>query len=378
MSMSGAGQSRAASGEERFSGARLRLARQRRGLTAAQVADACGVSRRMLSSWEGGHAQPYERHLQAAVEALAFPREFFFGPQPAEPPVELASFRALSKMTARERDRALAAAVLAFELSDWIDQRFDLPQPDLPDLRGVGPEEAAQMIRAQWGLGELPIGNIVHLIESKGVRVFSLADDTANVDAYSLWRGHAPFIFLNTRKSAERDRLDAAHELGHLVLHRDHLEPRGREREQEADAFASALLMPRSSVLAHVPRSPTLGQLIQLKRIWKVAVAALVYRLGTLDLLTEWQKRQLWIEIGRQGYRRKEPDGIPRETSQLLAKVFAALRAEGVTRRDVSRELRLRVEDLDALIFGLVAVPVEGGHRVEPPRRPDLRLVKDR
>ena len=33
------------------------------------------------------------------------------------------------------------------------------------------------------------------------------------MDAYSFWRRGVPYVFLNTMKSAERSRMDAAHEL---------------------------------------------------------------------------------------------------------------------------------------------------------------------
>ena len=39
------------------------------------------------------------------------------------------------------------------------------------------------------------------------------------MDAFSLIRDDRPFAFLNTDRSAERQRFDAAHELGHLLLH---------------------------------------------------------------------------------------------------------------------------------------------------------------
>ncbi len=64
-------------------------------------------------------------------------------------------------------------------------------------------------------------------------------------------------MFLSTDKSGERGRFDAAHELGHLVLHGEHEDPRREDEisqrpcaEAEANRFAAAFLMPRSSVLA--------------------------------------------------------------------------------------------------------------------------------
>ena len=51
-----------------------------------------------------------------------------------EPSTDAASFRSLTAITASERDAALAAGSVAFLLSDWVEQRFDLPTADLVDL----------------------------------------------------------------------------------------------------------------------------------------------------------------------------------------------------------------------------------------------------
>ena len=155
-------------------------------------------------------------------------------------------------MSAKDRDAALAAGTLSFLVSDWVEQRFDLPEPDLEDLAGEEPEVAARSLREHWALGERPIKNMVHLLEAKGIRVFSLAENTRTVDAFSLWRDTRPYVFLNMLKTPEHSRHDAAHELGHLVLHR-HGGPRGRRAEDEANQFAASFLMPAADVLAEFP-----------------------------------------------------------------------------------------------------------------------------
>src|SRR3546814_14362097 len=109
-----------------------------------------------------------------------------------------------------------------------------------------------------------------------------------------MWRRDRPFVFLNTLKSAEHGRFDAAHELGHLVLHR-HAAPNGQQAEQDANAFASALLMPPASVRAHAPRFATIDNLMRLKTVWGVSLAAMIYRLHKLDLLSDWHYRHLYI-----------------------------------------------------------------------------------
>lgn len=345
---------------EAFNPSRVTLARKRRGLTMTRLAALIGVEPRSVSAYAKGEFNPDPGKLQQLARVLRFPVRFFFGDDLEEPSPDSASFRALSKMTAGQRDTALGAGALALLLNEWIESRFELPTANLPDLSQEGnPEAAADSVRRLWGLGELPIKNTVHLLESTGVRVFSLAVDAAEVDAFSMWHDNRPFVFLNTKKSAEHSRFDAAHELGHLVMHR-HGAPQGQDAEREANAFASAFLMPRASVLAQAPQLATVDHLVKLKKYWTVSVAALAYRLHTVDVLSDWHYRTLCIEIASRGYRKLEPEEAQRETSQVLAKVFAALRAEGVTKAVIADELRVPAEEIEQLVFGLTLTGLTG------------------
>ncbi|MEW1759360.1 ImmA/IrrE family metallo-endopeptidase [Streptomyces cyaneofuscatus] len=148
---------------------------------------------------------------------------------------------------------------------------------------------------------------MVHLLEAHGVCVFSLSRDCQEVDAFSFWDRGIPFVLLNTGKTAERGRFDAAHELGHLVLHGEEQVPHGPQAEGEAHRFAAALLMPAADVLAHAPRNPSTTWILQAKRRWKVAAMALAHRLHELNLTTEWQYRTHCVELSRMGYRKSEP-----------------------------------------------------------------------
>src|SRR2546428_7715869 len=290
-------------GTEGFNPSRLTLARKRRGFTKTRLAKAVGVEPRSISGYETGEFTPDVEKRDQLAKVLRFPASFFSGDDLDELSPDSASFRALSKMTAGQRDMALGAGAIALLLNQWIEEQFDLPKINLPDLsREVHPEAATESVRRSWDLGELPIKNMVHLLESRGVRVFSLAIDAKEVDAFSMWHDSKPFIFLNTMKSAEHSRFDAAHELGHLVLHR-HGEPQGQEAEREAHAFAAAFLMPRGSVLANAPKFATVEHLVKLKKFWTVSVAALAYRLHAVGVLSEWHYRQIYIEISKRRYR---------------------------------------------------------------------------
>ena len=346
-----------------YSSSRLSLARKRRGITKTELARRADVSSRSLTDYESGRRSPTPSTLLRLAEALEFPLGFFAGQELPEAPIEAASFRALSKLTATRRDQAVASAAFALALSQWIDERFVLPDCDVPRIHEAGPETAADAVRVAWSLGDRPIDNMVHLLEAHGVRVFSLVEECADVDAFSFWGDGTPFAFLNTMKTAERSRMDAAHELGHLVLHWAHgVAPRGRAAEADAQAFASAFLMPRRSVLTSAPRTGLLSDLHRAKHIWKVSAANLAHRMHRLDLLTDWQYRSIFIELSRLGQRRSEHDGIARETSLVLKKVLASLRRDdSQTKLDISDALTIPLEELNRVVFGLVLTPLAGG-----------------
>ena len=199
-----------------FNPNRLTLARKRRGLTKTRLASAIHVERRAVTGYEAGEYPPAPETLARLVDVLRFPEGFFFGDDLEELSAEAASFRSMSKMTAGQRDMALGQGALALHFNRWIEHRFELPEVALPDMRHErDPEAAAVALRQLWGLGQQPVRNLLHLLESKGVRIFSLSVNAAEVDAFSMWKDGVPFIFLNTGKSAEHGRFDAAHELGH-------------------------------------------------------------------------------------------------------------------------------------------------------------------
>ena len=340
-----------------FNPTRLGLARRRRGKTKTSLAKDIGHSVRVFNAYESGDYEPSSLTIDRLAEVLDFPASFFFGPSLDEPPLEGSSFRALSRLTARVRDKALAAGTIALALSDWIEARFSLPEPTVPTYQGIDPETASIAVRSEWGRGERPIRNMIHLLEAHGVRVFSLAEDCSDLDAFSFWRNNVPYIFLNTIKSAERRRMDAAHELGHLILHWKG-GARGRTAEYEATQFGSALLMPLGSVIAEAPKGGRLDQLIKAKRRWNVSVANLAVRMHRLQMLSSWQYRSIFVQLGS---RTKEPNSSKAETSHVLASVFRKLREEGISIGQIANELNVHQDELSQLVFRLVLTSLSGG-----------------
>lgn len=357
--------------KDMFNPNRFALARRRRGLKKTELAAGIGVSLKSIMKYESGDC-PSPETMQRIVETLKFPEEFFFGDDLEEIDASAVSFRSMARMPASRRDEALGQGAMCVLLNQWLNERFGMPKSAIPNLRLATPEAAAAIVRTEWGLGVQPISNTIHLLESKGVRVFSLSVKAREVDAFSMWKDETPFVMLNVQKSSEHSRFDAAHELGHLVLHRQGA-PTGKEAETEANRFASAFLMPDADVLANVVPNPTISALLKWKKRWKVSLAALNYRLHQLNMTTDYHYRQLCIAISNMGARTSEIDSVPRETSLLMAKVLKMLADDGVSRAQVAADLSISSEELDAMMFGLTMTALPGGKPNRDVKTPNLR-----
>jgi transcriptional regulator with XRE-family HTH domain len=141
-----------------FNPQRLSLARKRRRLTATALAEQADLAVDTISRLENGSNTPDPETVAKLVRVLNFPGPFFFDCDPADIDTGAVSFRSFTKMSAKERDAAVAAGSLGLELCAWVEDRFDLPQSKLLDLSyETDPESAALSMRQFWGWANDPL-----------------------------------------------------------------------------------------------------------------------------------------------------------------------------------------------------------------------------
>jgi len=330
-----------------FEPRRLQQARFLRGLTLAELGDAVGLTRQSLSLFENGDRVPAAETLDKLSEVLRVPMEFFlrpFGPteRKARTLVHYRSQRRTREVL-REQNRASAtldmcAAVLDTfeEYVDYQDSRVPSldPATDVMLLTADAIEDVATKTRRAFGLGDGPISNVSLLVENQAILLMR-APLSDGMDGLSAWYGERPIIIVSNEATYARDRINVAHELGHLVLHKE-LDHHGeldietfKRVEAQAWRFAGAFMLPTKTFLAEI-YSVTLDALVILKRKWGVSVAAMIRRLRDLDLIDEAQHRSLNIQLRQRGWHRIEPgDDQPREISRLFYKTAEVLANEG-------------------------------------------------
>jgi len=356
-----------------FNHNRLLLARARRGVTQIALSEAVGISIRSIKGYEAGDNAPPTETVAAIAQFLQFPVSFFCSPDIEAINIDSASFRSLSRASARVLNSAVASGTFAVELLyPFIQSRFELPPVNLPEFRDDTPHAAAEALRHHWGLGQRPIQHMIRLLEVHGVRVFSLSEDCETIDAFSLWRDGIPFVFLNNRKTAERSIFDAAHELGHLVLHR-HGYPQGQSAESAADKFASCFMMPEAAIRADAPALQTVAAIASMKNKWRASTAALGRRLYDLGIMNKYTYTRFNKELSHRG-KQNEPMPLQRQTSAILQQALTVLADEGTTIVDIAAALHLPVSEVRALTFSLQAIAGSGGLGAH--KKTDLRLVQ--
>ncbi len=348
-------------------GSRVRTARELRGLTQAEavgrMSDA--ITTAALSQIEAGKVRPSADTVAALAGALDVPPAYFSAHWPSslpESPAPLAYFRDLRATPARERRRALALALLLSDLVAAIEQHVRLPPLTLSHAPiGVGGraeiEQITQDLRDRWGLGLDPIPHLVREIERHGVPVARLSIGHRLVDGFSVRLPHRPLILLADDKiNYVRSRFDAAHELGHLIMHSDS-GIGDRSIERQAHIFASSLLFPEAVAVEDVPRrmdSAGWSQLAELKRKWGISMAALLRRGRDLHTLGEDEYRNAMKLMSARGWRSQEPGDRelgPPESPLLLERALRTIEVEeGLTAEELIQSAHLPLDDTLELV----------------------------
>ncbi|WP_207795492.1 helix-turn-helix domain-containing protein [Cryobacterium zongtaii] len=344
-----------------FDPARLVQARQLAKATKAQLQESVGVTATAIGQYERGEVRPRADTVAQLAKALAVPVGFFAYGRPRVPlEIAQASFRRLRATSVLQQQQAVAYAEQVWELSAYLEEHVEFPELDLPPWAwadetelpaSIDPVSAARSLREHWGLGMKPIRHLVAEIERHGILVvlFSLreegGDQKRHIDAFSTIATPRPMIVLTPDKADDvmRHRFSAAHELGHIVLHRWH-QTRDAHMEREADAFAAEFLTPRDEIGRELPRRFNLSRLQEIGLRWGVSVKSLVFRSKELELISEATARRAYLTLTaltRDGIIRSE--SIARyagEVPDLLKNAVALLESVGITVAEIARALQ--------------------------------------
>ena len=330
-------------------GHRLRLARKRAGLSMRALAERMSpkVSAQAISKYEAGKMLPSSAVLISLARALDVSLDFLMSAQVEA--LEGLEFRKHAATSARDRARAEAILIDNLERYLAIEEILELhPGTEWVERRrcdSVASEsevdEIADALRNLWDLGMDPIPSLCQLLEEKGIKVVE-ADlpERINGLACHVVRGDkyvAEAVVVSSRINVERKRFTLAHELAHRII-RSTGNP-AVDLEAAMNRFAGAFLMPRKRLTEEAGdrrNRITYYEIVRLKHAYGVPAAALLLRLGQLEILPATAVRHAFATYART-WRKHEPSPIGDDSG------FAAFeqprRFESLVSRAVGEEL---------------------------------------
>lgn len=303
-----------------FNGTRLRTARVFRNMTISELEKKVGVSKQAISQYENNKMTPKPDVFFRLVINLGFPKVFFTEKKDAMI-VENTFFRALSNARKLDLDTQETKTYFIVEIYNFLNEYLNFPKLDLPrksEFEEIHIEADAKYLRDYWGLGNEPIQNMVDLLEKKGIIVSAIKTKTKKIDAFTQIINNNDFkqyciILGNDKQSYVRRNFDAAHELGHIILHDNlsHVEEFSNDEfkkiEKEANQFAASFLLPEESFYRDLYNPTKLNTYIELKKKWKVSIAAMIMRSKQLGRINPGQYQNLMKNLSYRKWRISEP-----------------------------------------------------------------------
>jgi len=330
-------------------GERLIQLRLAQNLTLDALAQKMGgiVTKQALSKYEQNLTQPSPIVLARLSAALGVKANYLLSPSNIS--VEFIAYRKLTSLPEREKARVKSVVTQCLEDRVRVQTLVGQSKPDfLPwNLLGISSledtESHANEIRKLWELGASPISSVVGTLEEHQLCVLSIEADEKFDGISALGRdtsGNVLAGVLVTRRgvSGERQRLNLTHELGHSVLRI----PSNIDEEQAAFRFASAFLVPAERLIREVGARRSyvhISELLILKKQFGISLQALVRRMRDLGIINDSYYRRWFVYIGKQGWKKQEPDELPTETPQWLERNLSRLVGEGAISQEEAERI---------------------------------------
>lgn len=338
-------------------GGRLRQFRMARGMTQQDLADATDglVTKQSISKYERGKSQPSPKVLRALAKVFDVKIADLAREPDAE--VEFIAYRKGSKLGKRKQEQVQSIVLRELEdrlrVQDLLGQVRDI---DLPirhwNVRSLtDAENAAQELRDRWDLGGDPIANLTSTLEERHIYVISIdaPDKFDGISALAHDESNEPIaaaVVCQDGRAGERQRLNLAHELAHLVLRVE--ESDDFSEEDAAFRLGAAFLVPAKALKRDVGnrrRSIQLQELLLLKQRYGVSMQALLYRMKDLEIISPHHYKQWFINISKQGWRKSEPEELPQETPTWFRRsVMRAFSEELIPKKEAERMLNEMLE----------------------------------
>lgn len=272
-------------------GENIRRYMKLKNLTIPSLADAAGISSTTLSNCLNDKSDPRISIIQKIADALEVSMAKLFAEKPS---FEKFRLRSLYALTAKEKACRENLLFSTYEkIQEYLnvehfvqkENRFIFSEDKFDD-----PIEAAHVVRERLGVSQIdPILDLCELVSKMGIKFFHFDFNYGKTYGASVAASDGgPAIILNSSiASVERKIFTIAHELGHILLHKESfkssetMEQKNSAEENEANLFAGELLCPQDVVFEKVKEThgfSFIDTVMKIKQIYRVSYGTVLHQ----------------------------------------------------------------------------------------------------
>lgn len=310
----------------------LKNIREYKGVTIKELANISYISEEKLKTFENGNEDIDLESLMKLCNSLECRKEDLSRKDQLSEFETNIFFRNPGYINKKEELSYVQKCIMIYRIYRFLSLYLRLPKLEELNLDKNNIYIAAKKLRQKWEIEEVPVCNMVSLLENKGFLVCNVNPGKQKVQAFSqtIYKDEEKVHIIsigNDNKSAAKRNYDLAHELAHYILH-DKIDPLELSRkefdkqEEEAMEFASEFLLPKESFVKDLLYPNDLEFYVHLKQKWIVPIKLLIkraYQLGTISS----RKYEYFIkEMKSRGWDKKEPlDNNIKISNPVLFKV---------------------------------------------------------
>ena len=305
-----------------FNGDILKQLRLLYGMTRKELATKLDITEQAVWQFEKNETSPKASVKQKMTNLFGVRSDYFFQMNSISNfDMTSVAFRNEAENTRKDTDIQEAYLNTLDRLVIYLESMVTIPNQKIIDLVDIISQKDQDTVSleeiALFAKRFLEVSNdnsdLLYQLEKSGIYIFE-RNMANNEDAYSIWSNtNKPFIILGIGKTAVRRNFDLAHELGHLLLHRNIdfstlSKDEFLEKESEANNFASCFLLPKEEFCKDMTslvgkRVSNPDNYIDLKRKYSVSIQALEYRAFKLGLVSPSQHGYFYRLIRKNNYK---------------------------------------------------------------------------
>ena len=307
----------------------LKFYRLKKRMTKKMLAELCGISPMAITYYENGKRYPDKMEtVKSLAKALNVRVSDFLRSRISNLVFSHGEFRKNKKLSQEVQEQIVAAVEeyfsRFFSVVNILGEKVLVEAPKIHSISlSEDIEENAMAMRRHLKLSqEGALENLVEILESKGILIFSCKIEDNNFSAMNGLVNGIPYIVFNNSMSPERNRSSIAHELAHIFFKWPACMSE-KKQEELATAIGGAFLCSSADLQRElgVKRNSVTKDMLFVCVRYGVSMFLLVKRAEICGIISKNVAKNFYVRASSLGWRKKEPVRIKGEKPLLFRRL---------------------------------------------------------